>query len=338
MPKGSNILYYDFKDLEKIVKRLCSKIKCLEANDEFGITTLSPPIDAPGTGDPLVLINLTTGVIYFWDGDSWEVASGDTHMGNTDLVFTGSRTYTGNGNIVYNGVSYWNLNTIGASGIKLLNDNGAGDSSVVEITPSRLDINTYAGGSVVGTFILGPLGSVWGDASGMYYLGDGFFTLPPTLSDVTPDSGLAMNSADGRIYRTTKPVIPTDLDNLKKDQIGILIDGGGAEITTGYKGRFRVPYSGTITGWTILEVSETPITSSIVVDVKLGTYANYDTTPTFASIAGSEKPTITTSEKGQDNTLTTWTVAVTAGDLIEYTVDSVTDAEKVQLFIDITKS
>lgn len=121
------------------------------------------------------------------------------------------------------------------------------------------------------------------------------------------------------------------------EHFGITIDEGGV-VSTGYKGRLIVPFAGTITGWTILETSSTPITGSIVVDVLLGTYANYDTTPTFATIAGSEKPTITADVKGQDLTLTTWTTAVAAGDIIQLSVDSASTVEKVYVSILITRT
>jgi hypothetical protein len=295
----------------------------------YGIVT-SPPVTAPTGDDPVIVMDTTTGILYYWNGVSWNVASGDTHMGNTDLVFTGPRTYSGNGYIYYNDVDHMRINTIGAATSHFRNDIGA-TSAAITYGNARVDIDVNDNGDVSNIYIAGN--SIFiGNAYGVYYLGDGFFTLPPTLDDVTPDYDISIDSTTGRLYRTTK------VADIAKEQIGITIDGGGAAITTGYKGRFRVPYSGTITGWTMIEASETPITTTSVVDVKLGTYANYDTTPTFTTIAGSEKPTITTSEKGQDLTLTTWTTAVTAGDFIEYTVDSNDNAEKLMLFIDITKS
>lgn len=130
----------------------------------------------------------------------------------------------------------------------------------------------------------------------------------------------------------------TDLDNLKLDQFGITIDGGGAVFATGTKGYIRIPYSGTITGWTILEISATPVTCSVVVDVWKDTYANYP--PTVADAVFTDKPTITTGIKGQNNApaIVAGKEVVTAGDMFGYNVDSVTDAQKVAVLIHITKS
>lgn len=113
--------------------------------------------------------------------------------------------------------------------------------------------------------------------------------------------------------------------------IQFVMDGAGSVITSGTKGYVEVPFSGTVTGWTVVS----DVTGSIVIDVKRCSYANF---PTTASIAGSEKPTITTARKGQDLTLTTWTANVALGDIIEFYVDSATNITKATLAIRITRS
>ncbi len=114
---------------------------------------------------------------------------------------------------------------------------------------------------------------------------------------------------------------------------GITIDGSGSAITTGNKGYVTIPYSGTITGWDILADQS----GSIVIDVWKDTYANFP--PTVAdSIAGTEKPTLSSQQKNQDNTLTSWTTSVNAGDIIAFNVDSASTVTKVNLTIKITKS
>lgn len=73
MGDWNNVNPSDFDALKLKVSRLLRNVDCLASKDEFGITTLSPPVDAPGPNDPDVLINITTGIIYYWDGNSWEV-------------------------------------------------------------------------------------------------------------------------------------------------------------------------------------------------------------------------------------------------------------------------
>lgn len=114
---------------------------------------------------------------------------------------------------------------------------------------------------------------------------------------------------------------------------GITIDGGGSAITTGVKGYITIPYAGTITGWDIFADTS----GSIVVDVWKDTYANFP--PTVAdTIAGTEKPTLSSATKNQDTNLTTWTTSVTANDVIAFNVDSVSTVTRVNLIIYINKS
>ena len=112
-----------------------------------------------------------------------------------------------------------------------------------------------------------------------------------------------------------------------------IIDGGGSAITTGQKGHLEIPFACTITGWTILADQS----GSIVVDVWKDTYANFP--PTVAdTIAGSEKPTISAAQKGQDLSLTTWTTAIAAGDILAFNVDSCATITRVTISLRVTKT
>jgi len=130
---------------------------------------------------------------------------------------------------------------------------------------------------------------------------------------------------------------------LKTDGAGVLswqpdttpltfvIDGGGSAITTGIKGHLVVDFPCTVTGWTILGDQS----GSAVVDVEHCTYANF---PTTASIAGSEKPTLSSAQKNQDLALSTWTVALAAGDILEFEVESATTCERLTVALKVTKT
>lgn len=121
--------------------------------------------------------------------------------------------------------------------------------------------------------------------------------------------------------------------NQNRRSITLTLDGGGSVITTGIKADVRVPYSGTITGWEIVANTS----GSIVVDVWKDTYANFP--PTVAdTIAGTEKPTLSSATKNQDTVLSTWTTSVTAGDWIRFNVDSVSTVTRVHLSIQIEAS
>lgn len=111
--------------------------------------------------------------------------------------------------------------------------------------------------------------------------------------------------------------------------VGFLIDDGGSVISTGLKGFISVPVAGTITAVRLLSCDASITAGAIVVDVWKDTYANYP--PTVAdTITAAAKPTITASNtKAEDSTLTGWTTAVAAGDILGFNVDSVTSLTRV---------
>lgn len=382
----------------------------------MGVTELSPPVAAPVGDDPTVLINLTTGVIYYWNGSAWLVANDggtDTNVANTDLTFLANRLHDlGNFTLIFTGDGP-------ATGFGFnANDTGNGRSTSVNIAPTLLTLQMLSGLNTSqlllgGTYV--RIDSSLGvyelettpvtDETATISLGyntvtnrivamtkytvsdiayaaswDGVTTVAPSKNAVYDemqlralDSAVVHNTGNENVGGvktfTSDPLIPdeaysaswdgvlepptknavydqmelkaniTALANLKLDQFGITIDGGGSVLSTGTKGYISVPYSGTITGWTILEISATPTpSSSIVVDIWKDTYANYP--PTVADAIFTTKPTITTGIKGQ-NLAPTFVGAgatVTAGDIIGFNVDSVTNAVKVTVLLHITKT
>ena len=108
--------------------------------------------------------------------------------------------------------------------------------------------------------------------------------------------------------------------------IGITIDGGGSTITTGVKGYIVVPNARTITGWYVVGAPS----GSIVVDV----WRANASIPTVANtITGTEKPTLSSSQYNSDLSLSTWTTALVANDVIVFNVDSATTITKATIVI-----
>jgi len=73
--------------------------------------------------------------------------------------------------------------------------------------------------------------------------------------------------------------------------------------------------TGIIESWTL--VSDVP--GNLILDVKKSTYQNY---PTFNSIAGTEKPTLSNQSKNKDDGLSTWNTTLNAGDILRFEVQS----------------
>lgn len=116
--------------------------------------------------------------------------------------------------------------------------------------------------------------------------------------------------------------------------VGLIIDGGGSAITTGVKGYVEVPFAGTITAVTLLSTDAAVTSGSIVVDIWKDTYTNYP--PVVGdSITASAKPTLSSATKSRDTTLTGWTTAIAAGDVLGFSVTSVTTLTKVALSLTV---
>ena len=134
-------------------------------------------------------------------------------------------------------------------------------------------------------------------------------------------------------------ITDTQLVSAVTGSMTFIIGDGTNTITTGTIAYLpQMPYSGTITGWYLSCVtSPTPIVGSIVLDVWKDTTGNYP--PTVAdTIAGSEKPTLSSQTTNSDTNLTTWTTAFNTGDCFGVKVDSVSGCRKVLLTIKFNKS
>lgn len=110
----------------------------------------------------------------------------------------------------------------------------------------------------------------------------------------------------------------------------VLIDGGGTAITTGVKGDAPLDFASTIVGWTLVADQS----GSIVVDVWKDSYANFP--PTVAdSITASAKPTLSAADHNKSSTLTGWTTAIAAGDVLRFNVSSAATVTRVTLALQL---
>jgi len=164
-------------------------------------------------------------------------------------------------------------------------------------------------------------------STGVAGLGTGIATFLTTPSSANLAAAMTDESGSGALLFTTA------IDNTKIAAIEFVIDGGGAAITTGVKGFLEIPFACTINRATLLADQ----TGSIVVDIWKDTYANYP--PTVAdTITAAAKPTITTTTKSQDSTLTGWTTSIAAGSILGFNVDSITTCQRVTVSLKVTKT
>jgi hypothetical protein len=107
------------------------------------------------------------------------------------------------------------------------------------------------------------------------------------------------------------------------------IDGGGTAIGTGAKGQLSVPMNCTITGWVLTSDQS----GSAVVDVLTSTYGAF---PTTNSIASSDKPTLATAQKNENLSISVWSTALTAGQQLQFNVNSASTVTRLNLTLLVT--
>jgi hypothetical protein len=108
----------------------------------------------------------------------------------------------------------------------------------------------------------------------------------------------------------------------------VTFDGQGGVIGINSKGSFNINFTGTVTGWQLFEISDTPISSTCVIDVWKDTYANYPST--VADTIFGTKPSLTGAIKNQATGLV---IAVTTGDTFIVNIDSNTNAIRLLLVL-----
>jgi hypothetical protein len=134
----------------------------------------------------------------------------------------------------------------------------------------------------------------------------------------------------GSIVPTNPPNGLTQLTPVRVASINFQIDGGGSTPGTGVKGQISIPTSCTLTGWVITADQ----TGSAVVDILRSTYAAF---PTTSSIAGTDKPTLTSQRKNEDLTLTGWgSKSISSGDIIQFSLSSVSTVTFIDVTLNVT--
>lgn len=115
--------------------------------------------------------------------------------------------------------------------------------------------------------------------------------------------------------------------------ITFMFDGLGGVIAVGSHATATANCKGTITGWEVIETSDTPVSSTIVFDVWKDTFANYP--PTVADTIFVTKPNLTAQTK---NSATGLSIAFNSLDIFKGRVDSNNTAVKARLTLFYTKT
>ena len=148
-------------------------------------------------------------------------------------------------------------------------------------------------------------------------------------SSLTSVGTLTSMTTSGDISDGTTALTVTEL---AASNIQFIISGGGSAIATGVAGYIEVPFACTIQRVTMLADQS----CTAVVDIWGDSYANYPPVDDD-SITAAAPPTITTDTDSQDATLTDWTTAIAAGDILGYNVDSNDNAELITISLKVVK-
>jgi len=172
------------------------------------------------------------------------------------------------------------------------------------------------------------------DAGGTAVDADDVTYTPTTAADWDSDAdpGSTMDALD-QLAERIDDVEPYAVAQVATIILVIVSTASGTEIADGAEAWVVIPFACTISRVDALADQS----GSIVVDLWKDSYANYP--PTDAdTITSATPPTITTATKSQDSTLTDWTVALAAGDVLLAHVDSCTTIEQVTIAVQVTRT
>jgi len=158
-------------------------------------------------------------------------------------------------------------------------------------------------------------------------------TLSGWTTSVSAGNVLRFNvdSAD-TIERATLS-LEIDRVDIRHASLNFVIDGEGAEITTGIAGDAIIDFACTIQSVTLLADQS----GDIVIDIWKDSYAQFPPKD-GDTITGGAEPTLSGASKSQDSSLSGWTVSVSAGDILRFNVDSVATIERVVLSLELLRS
>lgn len=281
---------------------------------------------APGT---LFGVTDEDNIVERSDGATWSAYSPTSGSGGITSL-TGDVTATGPGaaaaTIANDAVSDAKLRESGALSVIGRSANSTGNPADISATPASAAVLRESG-SVLGFGTVATAGIA--DEAITYAKIQDISTTdrllgldsagPAPVEEISVSSGLEFTGSQG--LRVTAAV--------RTIQVGITVDGGGTAITAGAKGYKSCPVTGTITGWRLLanQAGECDF------DITLDDFASF---PPTTSIVAAAPPSLNGADSAED-TVGTWTTAVTAGDVFGFEVEAAPtpDVERVTLELTI---
>lgn len=159
----------------------------------------------------------------------------------------------------------------------------------------------------------------------------------PLVHDIQGAKHSAAGLTPGHVMRATAPTtfafgalqaadVPA---SLRSRTIGLVLDG--SSVSTGQKGYVRTPFSGTIVGWTVMADT----VGSIVVDIWKDTFGAFPPIVGDSIVGAGNKPTLASAQSDTQSPVGWTTVALTAGDVIAFNVESTAGLGRVTLQLEV---
>lgn len=201
-----------------------------------------------------------------------------------------------------------------------------------QVTPSKL---TFATVAELGNFLFRELQRIMLVVNHNAQLAQDVKANVPTkaaIGQLAYADGVNWNPGDGEgTYEYTSTGWVKLGNTATSFTLGMVFDGGGSPPTVGSVGYLVCQRAGIIDQWSVVA----DVAGSAVVDVWKAT----GVIPTVAdTIAGSEKPTLTAQQLNSDTALTTWTTSVAVGDVLGFSIDSVTTCTRLTVEVRIQES
>lgn len=297
---------------------------------------------------------LTGNAFFTYDGMTLTL---DVDGGGTVLAIQATTAALPTRKFDYGADGFAMFNDDGSTHSFTLWDNAANATNMVSLVANTTD--SWGGVTSNGNFVIAPNGELvasatdapfwfeggvstkklwFGGNNGFNFSWDGSALMTASADIAVPDEAYGV-SWNGSLEVPTKNAIYDQLETFDDtERIYLTLGNGVDEIvvgTTAYSS--PVSFAGTITEWRIVEASDPPVASSIVIDVWKDVTANYP--PTVAdTIAGTEKPTLSSAKVNSDTALSSWTTSVAVGDIFGFYVDSCSGAKKIILQITVEKT
>lgn len=153
------------------------------------------------------------------------------------------------------------------------------------------------------------------------------FTAYEVICAGTTTTGALQGATIGTAGRVLMDNGASALPTFQAQTVGInfIIDGGGATIGTGIKGYLLVPFSCTISTWTLLADQS----GSITVDVYNDAYSAYGTNTSM--VGAGTKPAIASATKNQAAPASWTSTTIAAGSVIGFNVTAITTCQRVTI-------